>query len=1131
MIHPAQWLTDLPPVTWFLLKSTALLTVVWLIHMASGPCNPRWRVLLWRCTAVGLVMLPAAQWTGPSLEIVVHPVVAAPAPSAPPMPPGPPLPREMGTFRSLPDSAIQRVMPESRVVEPSFSMWGWSQDHLFELLTTLWVTVALVLLAITGRAWLRVRKAICRAAPASPHIIDCARAIADKLGVGRAFRIVVLDNLGSPFVTGVVTPTIVLPHRVAQGDTLRLHAVLNHELSHARTHDPLWMTIIRVVSSILWFHPLVWRMGAAHSAACEQVCDSVAAVGIGSAESYSQTLAREALALIDARPAPGGVPMLRTAQIVQRLRRIQRGICASPLSRRSIATVLLCGATLTAVLGSIQFVIAQQDRPARFTPIPNDQVAPAKPTSTVTGTVTDERGQPLAGVPVHAQERGGEEHVQRSTTTDSAGRFVFEELKPDGYWSIWANDPRYAKEWEYERGVRTPVSEADLKIKLYDAHQMGGIVRNERGEPVAGAKVIVALEQLKGSPETVQGNLENDLRVDLSDEKGRFLFDRLRPGTVNLVLEREGYAQTRVRLIEVGKLDHQVTIEDGATLHGRATFNGKPARQYVQVDVMGVTTEHRSIGKWTTYTDEEGEFRVDHIPNLLSWAKNDWPILTVYVYDGDVRSAPYRVYQHERGKLPEVEIELLEQQPEVRVGRVPSPEEAEVGSVTVRLSAPPPPTVGDWAPSIHLESADERGRRYSEYETVRDEGLVRFSNVPAGKYRVEVWAGGSPVFSPQTLDLGAGEARTITLEKGPARLTGKIIGADGDVTQHRLYWYRVHTAADSVERGGAALHADGRYEIDGLTPGEYRLVFTGRDLLYRRFDVTVKGGENTFDLKLPLGRIEGRLVGVKYERPDNNRLGKIEVWPLNVTRLSGNDIAHVNADAEGRFVVNHLPVGRYIVSMPGPLTTELLRTKVRITPKTPEVQVELRRPADTGQIAGAIRGLDGLEPASSSGLTISLFNLEDYGYEFAAGRWIRLDRDQTTYRFQGVPEGRYGMHAYSSSIDGPHIWVPNIEVRKGLVNNLDIEIPPARKVKIHLDGRDRKPSRKIWSLRMPGGGSIPFGHIVGARADRSEAPESEFLLPLGDYVIEADFGNGVRIDKPVTVVAGDDVQEFTVTPP
>ena len=59
--------------TWgvLLLKMTAILATAWFGHLALLRTNPRWRVLLWRVTAVGLLALPAIAWLLPAIKIHV----------------------------------------------------------------------------------------------------------------------------------------------------------------------------------------------------------------------------------------------------------------------------------------------------------------------------------------------------------------------------------------------------------------------------------------------------------------------------------------------------------------------------------------------------------------------------------------------------------------------------------------------------------------------------------------------------------------------------------------------------------------------------------------------------------------------------------------------------------------------------------------------------------------------------------------------------------------------------------------------------------------------------------------------------------------------------------------------------
>ena len=97
-----------------------------------------------------------------------------------------------------------------------------------------------------------------------------------------------------------------------------LRAILAHELAHARGHDLAWNLAAHLASIVLWFHPLAWRIRPAHAAACDAVCDAVAADLLGDV----------AVVRPDARPAgPGvagpppahGLAMARSSDVCRRL--------------------------------------------------------------------------------------------------------------------------------------------------------------------------------------------------------------------------------------------------------------------------------------------------------------------------------------------------------------------------------------------------------------------------------------------------------------------------------------------------------------------------------------------------------------------------------------------------------------------------------------------------------------------------------------------------------------------------------------------------------------------------------------------------------------------------------------------
>ena len=82
--------------------------------------------------------------------------------------------------------------------------------------------------------------------------------------------------------TGLRRPLLVLPERMCQiGYRGQLPAVIAHELAHVRSWDFGWNAALQAISTMLWFHPLAWRIGSVHRAACDAVCDAVAASYLG----------------------------------------------------------------------------------------------------------------------------------------------------------------------------------------------------------------------------------------------------------------------------------------------------------------------------------------------------------------------------------------------------------------------------------------------------------------------------------------------------------------------------------------------------------------------------------------------------------------------------------------------------------------------------------------------------------------------------------------------------------------------------------------------------------------------------------------------------------------------------------
>lgn len=112
------------------------------------------------------------------------------------------------------------------------------------------------------------------------------------------------EYVKTPFVLGLIHPTIYLPFHMESADAVH---VLAHERAHIRRGDPWWKMLGFVLLAIYWFHPLMW---VAYFFLCrdmEAACDEAVIRGFSREErqGYAEALLRLSVAV----PALHGCPL------------------------------------------------------------------------------------------------------------------------------------------------------------------------------------------------------------------------------------------------------------------------------------------------------------------------------------------------------------------------------------------------------------------------------------------------------------------------------------------------------------------------------------------------------------------------------------------------------------------------------------------------------------------------------------------------------------------------------------------------------------------------------------------------------------------------------------------------------
>ncbi len=412
------------------------------------------------------------------------------------------------------------------------------------------------------------------------------------------------SDVATPCLAGLWHPVLLLPEQECEDlrpDDLR--AILAHELAHARNHDLAWNRAAHLASILIWFHPLAWRIGGAHAAACDAVCDAVAAGLLGDVASYSRTLAR--LAVRAAWPSPAhGLGMARTSDVRRRLDALNRKVFQTPLSWRRVMPALFVASVILVLIGGFGFTRAEQTK-ATPTRKPADEKAAGKLTIRAVAAETHE---PIEGVSIEYWGLIGEQRQQATIMTGEDGTTKIE--WPAGATihrlGITARKPNLVPIFILWNDERHPVELPAVKeLRFAPGTTIGGIVHDEAGHPVEGVTVDVSAP----ATEYEGTNHYFSLGSPKTDAQGRWRLD-VAPKDLAGVWGRTSHPHYRSSdVVASRKLDGVVVLKKGLMVVGRVVnAAGGPVRgaRVILGHVIWGTNPP------TASTNERGEFTLEN---------------------------------------------------------------------------------------------------------------------------------------------------------------------------------------------------------------------------------------------------------------------------------------------------------------------------------------------------------------------------------------------------------------------------------------------------------------------------------------------------------------------------------------
>ncbi len=315
-------------ISMILLKWTMLLALGWVVHGLVRKLHPRWRLILWRGLFCAVLLVPVMQFVPfPVLRIPIY-KSSAPALEIPDVLPPATTGNSVSKDKSITQPSAKTTDANSVPKNPvPLSHPAVSKPIPWRnVLLITWVFVAAFAAFRLICLQLQLNRIRRLSLPALPALQEQMRNIQMKLGVKRKIDVRISDAITSSFACGLLKPTILLSQKLA--DELpsdETSALLAHEIAHFRRNDLFWCVGWRWIQAVFWFHPLIWKIPAVHSLACEQESDRIASGQIKNRGDYSQLLARLALRVLSLPAVETRIVLNGAAQITQRLNHLKRG--------------------------------------------------------------------------------------------------------------------------------------------------------------------------------------------------------------------------------------------------------------------------------------------------------------------------------------------------------------------------------------------------------------------------------------------------------------------------------------------------------------------------------------------------------------------------------------------------------------------------------------------------------------------------------------------------------------------------------------------------------------------------------------------------------------------------------------
>ncbi|CAN1490109.1 M56_BlaR1_MecR1_like domain containing protein [Fimbriimonadaceae bacterium] len=429
------------------------------------------------------------------------------------------------------------------------------------------------------------------------------------------------SSVRTPFVTGVIRPTIFLPDSLSVNPDPTLELVLRHELAHVTNRDLGFLLLHRVLTIVLWPQVLLWTLRKPMLEASEEVCDRIALSTSTGSPTLGTDYAKALLALHNRfqpeRAASLGVGMVRKSSgLKRRIAAILDPNQRPPNKRGKYALV-----GVTAILfGTVAILIAAPTGQDEAKGQPNFSEFVEEPYGGPVKLFSVD-GKPLTNGAVwlltevanrkDAQLlpiRNGQVVVPELAEGVHTGRLIVNSNAGFGWAQLW------------------PAMKRVTEVKLFRPEKLTGQLLLPNGKPAKRMDVAVRMILKPKSPNERNGReallleQQNDyLKIQTrTDDKGNYVFRQLPAGcSVRLDVSDRNFAPPvfldDIQLKSTGQTNAKsLTLRAAGSISGRVIRNGNPVAG-MRIAAQATNDSDVADGWGTAMTNVDGSYTIHRL--------------------------------------------------------------------------------------------------------------------------------------------------------------------------------------------------------------------------------------------------------------------------------------------------------------------------------------------------------------------------------------------------------------------------------------------------------------------------------------------------------------------------------------